>query len=144
MNQHHSDSSTLRFKATAWSVPIIVGTCLLGCALSVGGYFEPTMRIGTNIATSVLFLLLLLFGTHSIRIYDDVIILSYGIGLIRRMLDVHTLNEVRLVQNRFLSALYNMRAEHVVQVSDRFGHNAIIGVGEPRETLEFIRSRIRR
>lgn len=144
MNRPPEDHNQVRFQRSTRSIPIYVGGTLLCLALIAGGHFEPEYKLSTTIAAFVLGFLIVLFGTLSVSVYDEVIVISYGIGIFRRIIDVHTLSDIRLVPNRFLSALYNMRAEHVLQISDRWGSRAIIGVGDARDILNFLRGRIRR
>jgi hypothetical protein len=112
-------------------------------SLLIGGavLFEALDRGFAVFAAAPLFLLFLLFYKIRVTITPELICISYGIGLFRQEIDTYTIVNLAVVPNRSLAALYNQAPESVVYATDRSGRSVTIPLFEPRQLLEYLRSR---
>jgi len=139
----YQQKTTEAYKRTAISLPILVLAAVLIGLFILGALLDPSLTLYLSIAGVVVFIMTLLFFRLSVSVSEQVIVIKYGLGIIQRHMDVHAITDLEVVPNRSLQALYNVRAENILVVSDRSGNRASIGLFDPRELLIFLRARIR-
>lgn len=139
----YQQKTTEAYKRTAISLPILVLAAVLIGLFILGALLDPSLTLYLSIAGVVVFIMTLLFFRLSVSVSEQVIVIKYGLGIIQRHMDVHAITDLEVVPNRSLQALYNVRAENILVVSDRSGNRASIALFDPRELLIFLRARIR-
>ncbi|NDC36882.1 MAG: hypothetical protein EBZ48_02385 [Proteobacteria bacterium] len=126
---------------TALSAPIaalLVVMALLVGVLVMLGIVEVGVAALVGAALCAIALLVL---RVSVTVTSDQVVISYGIGIIQRVFDIHALVRIEVVPNRSLSALHNPTAENALYIVDRSGRAAYVPLFEPRQLLGYLRSK---
>ena len=93
-------------------------------------------------AVSILFFSINI-SSLKVVIDDQTLYIMYGIGIFQKVIDIHTIEFLKLVPNNTFHALYNCAASMALKIADRDGKRTTIGIGDTRGMLEFLQNRSR-
>jgi hypothetical protein len=128
---------------SAVSSPIAILFVVMSVVLGVAVLIEALEASTVSVVGGGFALLVLLFFKLSVLVSEDQIVVSFGVGIVRREFDIHALTALEVVPNSSIGSLYNPKAESVLYIADRTGRSGIIPLFEPRALLGSLRSRIR-
>ena len=127
---------------SAVSVPIAILLMVLSTFLGVAMLVEALEASTVLVAGALLAVLALLFFKLNVTVRADLIVISFGVGIVRREFDLHSITALEVVPNSSIGSLYNPRAESVLYIADRSGRSALVPLFEPRALLGYLRSRM--
>ncbi len=124
-----------------------LGTVLTGALLLQAG--ESTARLPLGLVLVLLIASAVLFASLTVEVRRDGIVVSFGPGLIRRIIPIGDIRDVRVVRNRWYYGwgirripggwLYNVSGLEAVELQLANGRRFRIGTDEPQRLAEAIR-----
>jgi hypothetical protein len=131
----------------AWPavVPLVVVAALLAWT-----FVQTQFAVGLGVALAILLVSLLLFATLTVTVTRDGVLASFGIGLIRKRIDVADIVSFARVRNTWMNGwgiraypggmLYNASGLSAVEFKLASGQYVAIGTGEPDALADAVRT----
>lgn len=101
-----------------------------------------TLTTAVIVTLLLLFLFITIFSMRVVVTRDDVSI-SFGVGLISRRVPLERIQGCEVVNNAYLTWLYDPMQEHVLRVKIRGERDLVLGIGDPKRLSEIINTQRR-
>lgn len=138
-----ADSAGVRYDKFSLSLPVVAVVILFEFICICFSIFG-SHNIGLFIVEVAGFILLLNFYCIRIVLDDEVILVSYGLGIFRKALDIHSITSASVVENEgFVAWIFNPWATHAVKLSTRDGGRVTIATDDSTRILEIVSGSVR-
>ncbi len=120
-------------------VSVIIVAILFALELTLLFFGMQRGNIGLAITSIVVSSLIFLnFFCLSVHVSRDGVLLSFGVGLIKREVALEDIQRMDLVPNSSITSLYDPKREHALRLSLRSGGAVHVAVGDARRMMEVI------
>lgn len=130
-------NSPQEYRSSCVSLIIVALLFVLELVLLLYGLHQDNLVLAV-VSIAFASLLFLLFFSLTVTVSRSGLVLSFGIGLLRRSIALEEIQRMELVPNASLLSLYDPRREHILRVHLRSGGYANIAVGDGKRMMEII------